>query len=54
MPQARVELLWRFLHQNQGKLSARARTEEFAPLTDAEVGQVKQFYTEAWEGLGSE
>lgn len=51
MPQARVELLWRFLHQNQGKLSARARTGEFAPLTDAEVGQVEQFYEQAWEGL---
>jgi hypothetical protein len=51
MPQARVELLWRFLHQNQGKLSVRARTGEFAPLTDAEVRQVEQFYEQAWEGL---
>ncbi len=51
MPQARVELLWRFLHQNQGKLSTRARTEEFAPLSDAEIGQVEQFYGQAWQGL---
>jgi len=51
MPQARGELLWRFLHQNQGKLSMRARTGEFAPLTDAEVGQIEQFYEQAWQGL---
>ncbi len=47
----RIELLWRFLHQNQGKLSMRARTGEFAPLTDAEVAQVEHFYKEAGEGL---
>lgn len=51
LPQARGELLWRFLHQNQGKLSMRARTGEFAPLTDVEVGQVEQFYEQAWKGL---
>jgi hypothetical protein len=49
MPQAKVELLWRFLHQHRGKLSARARTEEFAPLTDPEIAQVEQFYERAWE-----
>jgi len=51
MPHGKVELLWRFLHQNQGKLSMRARTEEFASLTDAEVGQVEQFYEQAWQAL---
>lgn len=51
MPQAKVELLWRFLHQNQGKLSTRARTGELAPLTDAEVGQIEQFYEQAWQAL---
>jgi hypothetical protein len=49
MPQGRIELLWRSLHQNRGKLSARARKDEFAPLTDAEVAQVEQFYGLAWE-----
>jgi hypothetical protein len=29
----------------------RARTGEFAPLTDAEVGQIEQFYEQAWQGL---
>jgi hypothetical protein len=51
MPQAKVELLWRFLQQNEGKLSTRARTGEFAALIEAEVGQVEQFYRQAWEGL---
>jgi hypothetical protein len=49
MPQRRIESLWRFLHQNRGKLSVRARTGEFAPLTDREVAQVEQFYGQAWE-----
>jgi hypothetical protein len=49
MPEAKVELLWRFLHQNRGKLSAPARTGEFALLTDPEVTQVEQFYERAWE-----
>jgi hypothetical protein len=51
MPHGKMELLWQFLHQNQGKLSTRARTGEFAPLTDVEVGQVEQFYERAWQGL---
>lgn len=51
MPQAKAELLWRFLHQNSGRLSARARTAEFAPLTDPEVAQVEQFYEQAWGEL---
>jgi hypothetical protein len=51
MPRAKVELLWRFLQQNQGKLSTRARTHEFAALTEAELGQVEEFYAQAWQGL---
>ena len=49
MPQAKVELLWRFLHQNQGKLSHRARTIEFFAFTDAEVLRIEQLYEQAWE-----
>ena len=52
MLQAKVELLWRFLQQNEGKLSTRARTREFAALIEAaEVGKVEQFYRQAREGL---
>jgi hypothetical protein len=50
MPQAKVELLWRFLHQDQGKLSNRARTMEFSAFTDAEVLRIEQLYEQAWEG----
>jgi hypothetical protein len=50
MPQAKVELLWRFLHQNQGKLSNRARANEFSAFTEAEVLRVEQLYEQAWHG----
>jgi len=44
MPGGTVELLHRFLRQNGGRLSQRARAREFAALTDAEVGQVEALY----------
>ena len=34
MPERTIDLLFRFLHQNGGSLSARARTLESAPLPD--------------------
>ena len=34
MPDRTVDLLFRFLHQNEGTLSKRAREQEFASLTD--------------------
>jgi Fic family protein len=37
MPDRTSDLLIRFLHQNNGKLSNRARANEFAALTDKEV-----------------
>ncbi len=50
MPQAKAELLWRFLNQNQGKLSNRARANEFSAFTEAEAVQVEQLYEQAWQG----
>jgi hypothetical protein len=44
MPTAQVELLRGFLAQNEGTLSERARTREFAALTDAEAGAIEQAY----------
>jgi len=44
MPAAEVELLRGFLAQNEGRLSERARTREFAPLSDAEVAAVERAY----------
>lgn len=37
MPDRTADLLIRFLHQNDGKLSSRARSKEFSALTDEEV-----------------
>jgi len=37
MPDRLVSLLLRFLEQNDGELSKRAREKEFAPLTDQEA-----------------
>lgn len=44
MPAAQVELLRGFLAQNEGRLSGRARTREFAALDDDEVAAVEQAY----------
>jgi hypothetical protein len=50
MPSRTLDLLFRFLHQNKGKLSQRARKQEFALLSDDEVLTVERFY----EGLFKE
>ncbi|HBB93082.1 MAG: cell filamentation protein Fic [Bacteroidetes bacterium GWF2_49_14] len=44
MPDHLVALLLRFLDQNQGVLSKRARTKEFAILTDEEVNDIEAKY----------
>jgi Fic family protein len=44
MPASTVDLLHRFLRQNSGRLSQRARTREFAALTDEEIARVEQLY----------
>lgn len=48
MPAAQVELLQKFLHQNGGQLSQRARTREFAALTDEEIVRVEALYIDAF------
>ena len=37
MPERLIDLLFRFLSQNDGRLSQRARTQEFSELTDEEA-----------------
>ncbi len=44
MPDHTVNLLHRFLQQNGGTLSRRAREREFEPLTESEVEQIEQMY----------
>ena len=48
MPHRTINLLFNFLHQNEGRLSKRARTKEFAALGDDEVDRVEQLYAEAF------
>ncbi|MGH7662877.1 MAG: hypothetical protein ACRENI_01045 [Gemmatimonadaceae bacterium] len=39
-----MQLLHRFLEQNGGRLSKRARDGDFAALTDADVAEVERLY----------
>lgn len=50
MPDNTVDLLFRFLRQNDGTLSKRAREREFAGLTGDEVARIEAIYAEAFSG----
>jgi hypothetical protein len=47
-----MDLLFRFLRQNDGTLSKRAREREFAGLTDAEAAEIQAIYIEILPTLG--
>ena len=49
MPERLIDLLFRFLHQNGGSLSQRARDGEFKELTDEEAKRIETVYREAFE-----
>lgn len=44
MPDRTIDLLFRFLHQSAGRLSRRARENEFGQLTEAEVTAAEAAY----------
>jgi len=46
MPERAIDLLFRFLHQNDGRLSQRAREREFAELREGEAERVEAIYRE--------
>jgi hypothetical protein len=46
MPDILVDLLIRFLSQNKGRLSKRAREKEFEKLTSSEIRAIEQKYQE--------
>lgn len=46
MPDRVMDLLFRFLRQNNGTLSKRAREREFAGLTDSEAAEIQSIYEE--------
>jgi hypothetical protein len=50
MPETTVDLAFRFLRQNRGRFSNRARAREFAALTDAEAERIEGLYAESFEG----
>jgi len=48
MPDRLCDLLLRFLRQNGGRLSRRAREDEFAALSDDEAARIERIYDEAF------
>lgn len=46
MPERTIDLLFRFLSQNGGQLSQRARTREFSGLTDEEAQRIEAIYND--------
>ena len=51
MPDRTADLLFRFLRQNDGRLSRRAREREFAALTDEETARIERLCAEIF-GIG--
>ena len=49
MPDKLVDLLIRFLIQNGGELSKRAREKEFKKLTDREIQAIEHKYAEIFD-----
>ncbi|TIT03276.1 Fic family protein [Mesorhizobium sp.] len=48
MPELLTDLLFRFLHQNGGRFSNRAREKEFAALTDGEAERIEAIYQQTF------
>jgi hypothetical protein len=50
MPDQRIDLLFRMLRQNNGRLSQRARQREFEQLTANEADALEAAYTHTFAG----
>lgn len=48
MPERTIDLLFRFLQQNDGQLSRRAREKEFKALTDSEAAHIESVFHRAF------
>lgn len=48
MPNRTMDLLFRFLNQNGGRLSKRAREKEFSKLTDTEAEKIERLYEQCF------
>jgi hypothetical protein len=53
MPDRMIELLRGFLAQSGGRFSKRARSKEFAALTDAEVEEIESLWTDCFADEGN-
>ncbi|HEY3128459.1 MAG TPA: Fic family protein [Acidobacteriota bacterium] len=51
MPSRKLDLLWRFLQQNQGRLSKRRRAGDFSQLTDEETARIEKTFAETLGAL---
>ncbi|MCK4506472.1 MAG: Fic family protein, partial [Candidatus Aegiribacteria sp.] len=49
MPSSKIDLLHRFLQQNGGRLSKRAKSGEFAALTEEETEEIESLYKSCFE-----
>jgi hypothetical protein len=49
MPDKLISVLVRFLEQNQGVLSKRAKEKEFSALTEPEIQRIESIYTEIFD-----
>ena len=50
MPDRMIDLLFHFLHQNEGRLSNRSREREFEALNGEEVQRIERIYQEVFGG----
>lgn len=48
MPDERIDLLFRFLRQNQGKLSSRATSREFSAFRDDEIDRIEGIFEDSF------
>ncbi|MEA3266710.1 MAG: cell filamentation protein Fic, partial [Candidatus Fermentibacteria bacterium] len=44
MSSGKIELLHKFLQQNNGRLSSRAKMREFSALTQSEISEIEKLY----------
>ena len=52
MPERTIYLLFRFLRQNEGQLSNRAREREFSALTGEEINHIETIFEDTFSGVG--
>lgn len=49
MSDPKISLLIKFLHQNEGRLSKRAREKEFSALSHSEIERLEQQFIQIFQ-----